>query len=173
MMRTVEVFFVIIILLGSFVIATQFAVLPSSRQAFGTNLRELSYSTLETLDAQGSLSATIFQDYDDPAWGDLQKALSASLPPNVVYNLSVYDLSANLEGTVTYQLEHSISDASFGADSDASSLLVASPNVTFTQNPQKVGESTGQNITLYILNCDDANGWWITGYTGQGLATAF
>ena len=170
-MRTVEVIFVISILLGAFIITTQFAVLPSPRQAFGTNLRELSYSTLETLDAQGSLSATIFEDSSNPAWGELQKALSASLPPNVVYNLSIYDLSANPEGILTYQLTNSISDTSFGADSDAASFLVTSADVTFTQNPQKVGETTGQNITLYILNCEDANGWWITGYTGQSLAT--
>jgi hypothetical protein len=169
-MRTVEVLFVIIILLGAFFITTQFAVLPPPSQAFGTNLRELSQSTLETLDAQGTLSETIFKNLDDPAWGDLQKAISASLPPNVVYNLSVYNLSTNLQGVVTYQLLNSISDASFGADSDASSLMLTSPNVTFTQDPQKVGESTGQNITLYILNCNDANGWWITGYTGQSLA---
>jgi hypothetical protein len=169
-MRTVEVFFVIIILLGAFVITTQFAVLPSPSQAFGTNLRELSQSTLETLDAQGTLSETIFKDYDDPAWGDLQKALSASLPPNIVYELSVYNLSTNPEGIVNYQLTNSISDASFGADSDAASLLVTSPNVTFTQDPQTVGESTGQNNTLYILNCEDANGWWITGYSPQTLA---
>ena len=171
MMRTVEVLFVIMILLGAFIITTQFAVLPSSRQAFGTNLRELSQSTLETLDAQGTLSETIFKDTSDPAWGDLQKALSASLPPNIVYNLSVYDLSEDSQGIVNYQLANSISDASFGADSDASSLMLASPNVTFTQDPQKVGESTGENITLYILNCNDANGWWITGYTGQSLAS--
>ena len=169
-MRTVEVFFVIIILLGAFVITTQFAVLPSPRQAFGTNLRELSQSTLETLDAKGIFSETIFKDYDDPAWGDLQKALSASLPPNIVYKLSVYNLSTTPEGFINYQLTNSISDASFGADSDAASLLVTSPNVTFTQDPQTVGESTGQNNTLYILNCEDANGWWITGYSPQTLA---
>ena len=170
-MRTVEVLFVIVILLGAFVITTQFAVLPSPSQAFGTNLRELSQSTLETLDAQGTLSETVFKDTSDPAWGDLQKAISASLPPNVVYNLSVYDLSADSQGVITYQLANSISDAGFGADSDASSLMLTSPNVTFTQDPQKVGESTGQPITLYILNCSDANGWWITGYTGQSLAS--
>jgi hypothetical protein len=172
-MRTIEVLFVIIILLGAFIITTQFAVLPPPNQAFGTNLRELSQSTLETLDAQGTLSETIFKNPLDPAWGDLQKAISASLPPNVVYNLSVYDLSANSQGDVNYQLAKSISDAGFGADSDASSLMLTSPNVTFTQDPQKVGESTGQPITLYILNCSDANGWWITGYTGQSLASDF
>jgi hypothetical protein len=169
-MRTVEVIFVIAILLTAFAITTQFAVLPSPRQAFGTNLRELSYSTLQTLDSKGILTATVFEDPSAPEWGDLQKALSACLPTNVVYNLSVYDLSANSQGIVSYHLENSISDASFGADSDAASYLVTSPDVTFTQDPQKVGESTGQDVTLYILNCADANGWWITGYTGQSLA---
>ena len=169
-MRTVEVLFVIIILLTSFFITTYFAVLPSSSQAFGTNLRELSQSTLAILNTDGILSATVFEDPDDPAWGDLQKALSTTLPPNIVYNLSIYDLTADPQGVVTYQLANSISDANFGADSDAASLMVTSPNVTFTEDPQKVGESTGQNITLYILNCNDANGWWITGYTGQSLA---
>jgi len=169
-MRTVEVLFVIVILLTAFLITTYFAVLPSPSQAFGTNLRELSQSTLETLDADGILSASVFEDPNDPAWTDLQKALSASLPPNMVYNLSIYDLTADSQGVVNYQLANSISDANFGADSDAASLMVTSPNVTFTQDPQKVGESTGQNITLYILNCSDANGWWITGYTGQTLA---
>ena len=170
MMRTVEVLFVIVILLTAFVITTQFAVLPSPSDAFGTNLRELSQSTLETLDMQGILSATVFEDPSDEAWGDLQKAISASIPPNMVYNFSVYDLTANSGGVVTYDLEHSISDASFGSASDVASLMVTSPDVTFTQDPQKVGESTGQNITLYILNCSDSNGWWITGYTGQSLA---
>jgi len=170
-MRTVEVLFVIVILLSAFLITTYFAVLPSPSQAFGTNLRELSQSTLETLDADGVLSETVFEDPDDPAWANLQRALSASLPPNIVYNLNVYNLSTNSDGTIVdYELTNSISDASLGADSDAASLLVTSPDVTFTQKPQKVGARTGEPVTLYILNCSDANGWWITGYTGQSLA---
>lgn len=171
-MRTVEVLFVIIIILGSFGFASQFAVLPSARQAFGTELGELAQSTLETLDAQGVLSATVFNDVGDDSWGNLQKALSASLPVNVVYNLTVYDLSED-SNAISYQLSNSVSDASFGIDSDSASLLVTSPNVTFSQDPEKVGESMGDEITLYILNCSDANGWWITGYTGQGLASDF
>ncbi len=173
MMRTVEVLFVIVILLSAFVITSQFAVLPSPTQAFGTNLRELSQSTLDTLDSKGILSQTVFADILADDWGDLQKALSASLPPNIVYNLTVYDILTESDGIVTYDLANSIADASFGGDSDAASLLVASPNVTFTEDPQKIGESAGQDVTLYILNCDDSNGWWITGYTGQGLANEF
>ncbi|WNZ28626.1 MAG: hypothetical protein IAX21_08175 [Candidatus Bathyarchaeota archaeon] len=171
MMRTVEVLFVIMIMLSSFTIATQFAVLPSATEAFGTDLGELARSTLDVLDAKGVLSATVFSD-DSDSWGDLQKALSASLPVNVVYNLTVFDLLED-SNVITYQVSNSVSDTVFGADSHSASVMVSSPEVTFTQDPEKVGESSGQDITLYILNCNDANGWWITGYTGQSLATDF
>ena len=170
-MRTVEVLFVIVILLSAFVITSQFAVLPSPRDAFGTNLRELSQSTLDTLDRQGTLSRTVFSNSQDD-WANLQKALSASLPPNIVYNLTVYDIVES-GGVVTYQVANSISDASLGTNSDSASLLVASPDVTYTKDIEKIGNRTGQEITLYILNCEDANGWWITGYTGQSLAADF
>lgn len=170
-MRTVEVLFVIIIILGAFIVATQFAVLPSPRQIFGTNLRELAVSTLQTLDATGELSRTVFKSPSDLTWGTLENALSASLPPNVVYNLSVFEISSS-GGVVTYQLVNSISDAeSLGTGSEAASYLVTSSNVTFSITPEKIGEKTGKNITLYLLNCNDANGWWITGYTAQSLAS--
>ena len=172
LMRTVEALLVIIIILGTLMIATQFAVLPSPRQIFGTNLRELALSTLETLDAKGILTETVFKSPSDPSWVDLQKALSASLPPNIVYNLSVFDISTPSDGVVTYHLINSISDASdLGVDSEVASSLVTSPKVTFSITPEKVGERTGKNITLYILNCNDSNGWWITGYTAQTLAS--
>ena len=167
-MRTVEVLFVIIIILGAFMITTQFAVLPSPRQIFGTNLRELAVSTLQTLDAKYNLGRTVFSD-DPDAWGDLQKALSASLPPNIVYNLTVFNITSS-GGAVTYYLENSISNAEgdLGVGSESASRLVTSSEVTFGITPEKIG---GENPnTLYILNCEDANGWWITGYTGQTLA---
>lgn len=171
-MRTVEVLFVIIIILGAFMLASQFAVLPSPRQIYGTNLRELAQSTLETLDTKGILTEAVFKPPSDPSWGDLQRALSASLPPNIVYNLSVLDISTPSNGIVDYQLLKSISDtSSFGVDSEAASLLLTSPSVTFSMTPERIG---GEDpITLYILNCEDANGWWITGYTGQSLASDF
>jgi hypothetical protein len=114
------------------------------------------------------LSGTAFKSSNDLAWGELQIALSACLPPNIVYNLTVYEVLSG--GTQLYTLIHSISNAeSLGVSSDASSYLVASSNVTFTVTPEKIGERGGGG-TLYILNCSDANGWWITGYTAQSLA---
>ena len=168
MMRTVEVLLVIIIITGAFIISTLFAVLPSPREVSPLNLRRLSLTTLQTLDADYALSEIVFRSTSDPEWNELQIALSACLPPNIVYNLTVYEVQSG--GQQLYQRIKSITNAgSLGVSSDAASYLTASSNVTFGVTPEKIGEHGGGG-TLYILNCSDANGWWITGYTAQKLA---
>jgi hypothetical protein len=168
MMRTIEILLVIIIITGAFITSSFFAVLPQPRQVSPLNLRRLALTTLQTLDAHYDLSETVFKSPNDPAWGALQTALSACLPPNIVYNLTVYEVLSG--GTGLYAPTMSISNAqSLGTGSDASSYLVASSNVTFSVTPEKIGEH-GSGGTLYILNCSDANSWWITGYTDQSLA---
>jgi hypothetical protein len=117
------------------------------------------------------LSQAAFDPNNVTRWASLNVALSAALPPNVLYNLTVYDVNANENGASLYDSKASISNAEvLGVTSDASSYLVASSNVTFDVTPEKIGENSGGGITLYILNCSDANGWWITGYTAQSLA---
>jgi hypothetical protein len=168
MMRTVEVLLVIIIMMGAFIIASFFAVLPQPRQVSPLNLRSLSLTTLQMLDVNYNLSGTVFKSPNDPAWNQLQIAISASLPPNIVYNLTVYQVLTG--GTQLYTAMKSISNAqSLGVGSDSSTYLATSSNVTFNVIPEKIGEHGGGG-TLYILNCSDANGWWITGYTAQSLA---
>lgn len=168
MMRTVEVLLVIIIITGAFIIASFFAVLPSPRQVSPVNLRRLALTTLQTLDQNHDLSKVAFETDNATLWGQLQIALSASLPPNAIYNLTVFEVGGG--GTELYTVLKSVSNAeNLGIASDASSYLVASSNVTFSVIPEKIGEHAGGG-TLYILNCSDANGWWITGYTAQSLA---
>jgi hypothetical protein len=173
MMRTIEVLLVAIILFSAFTITSFFAVLPSPRSVSGSSLRELSLSTVEMLDAKGDLSRTVFSSPSDPSWTSLQVALASSLPPNIVYNLTVYNIITSSSGVVTYSPLRSFSNSKgdLGAGSDASSYIVESSNVKFTATPQKIGQSSGKNVTLYILNCNDANGWWITGYSAQSLAS--
>jgi hypothetical protein len=168
MMRTIEILLVIVIITGAFVISSFFAVLPSPRQVSPTNLERLALTTLQALDASHDLSDTVFKPADDPSWISLKAALSASLPPNMVYNLTVYDVTP---GSIQlYYVSNSISNAaSMGVSTSSSSYLSASSNVTFSFTPQKVG-GQGSGGTLYILNCSDTNGWWITGYTAQKLA---
>jgi hypothetical protein len=168
MMRTIEVLLVIIIITGASLVASMYAVLPQPRRVSPINLRRLALTTLETLDSDHDLSVAVFKTSTDPAWGQLQTALSACLPPNIVYNLTVYEIS--LGTTQLYSVIESLSNAqSLGVGSDVSTYLVASSNVTFNVTPEKIGEHGGGG-TLYILNCSDSNGWWITGYSAAQLA---
>jgi hypothetical protein len=170
MMRTIEVLLVIIIILGAFLIAAFFAVLPSPRETSPLNLRRLALTTLEVLNVNYSLSEIVFKSENDSSWGELQIALSACLPPNIIYNLTVYKVLTG-NATELYEYWNSISNAeSLGVGSDAAYYLVASSNVTFKVIPEKIGERSGVGGTLYILNCSDARGWWITGYTAHSLA---
>jgi len=169
MMRSVEILLVIIILAGAFIVASSFAVLPEPRQASPVNLRRLALTTLQMLDSNHGLSEIVFSG-NSTRWSELQVALSASLPPDVVYNLTVYEVNGTGSGDALYKHVWNISNAeSLGVASDASSYFVTSSNATFTYTPEKIGEHGGGG-TLYILNCSDANGWWITGYTAQSLA---
>lgn len=169
MMRTIEVIIVIVILTGAFMTASYFVVLPWPRQVSPVNLRQLSFTTLQMLDSNHDLSKAAFETENNATLGELQITLSASLPANVIYNLTIYEISGGT--TQLYNPVASIANAeSIGATSDASTYAVASSNVTFNVIPEKIGEHSG-GITLYILNCSDANGWWATGYTAQSLAT--
>jgi hypothetical protein len=169
MMRTIEVLIVIIILAGAFVSASYYAVLPWPRQVSPVNLRRLSLTTLQVLDSDYDLSKASFNVDNETLWSNLQVALSASLPANVIYNMTLYEVGGADNSTQLYNSLKTISNAeTLGVTSDASSYLVASSNVTFNVIPEKIGEGNGG--TLYILNCSDANGWWITGYTAQSLA---
>jgi len=167
MMRTVEVIMVIVILATAFIVGSLFAVLPSPRQISSVNLRELALTTLQMLDEKDELSTIVFKNPSDASWGYLETALSAALPPNIVYNLTVYDTSIASNGTIGYNSVNSLSNAQtgLGASSETASILIPSSDVIFSVTPQKISK------TLYILNCNDANGWWITGYTAQTLAS--
>jgi hypothetical protein len=171
MIRTLEIILVIVIISGAFIATSYLTVLPSPREVSPINLRRLAFTTLQMLDSDYGLSAAAFESgnntLDSIKWSRLQTALSASLPPNVVYKLTVYNITDKSSGIYGYMKSLSNSDT-LSSTNDVSSYTVASSNVTFNFTPQKIGEANGG--TLYILNCSDANGWWITGYTAQSMA---
>jgi hypothetical protein len=170
MMRTVEVLLVIIILSTAYVGVTSLITLPSPSEVSPVALNRLAFTTLLELDSRYDLSSAVFQTSNITEWGNLQVALSAALPPNIVYNLTVYNVNTASNGAPLYSSVASFSNtANLGVDSDASSYLAASSNVTYTSTPQQIS-TNGVPITLYILNCSDTAGWWITGYTPSSLA---
>lgn len=166
MMRTVETILVVMLLIAALT-TSLFATWPSLRNASSQDLQRIALTTLETLDADNSLSETVFKPSNDSAWNDLQIALASCLPPNVVYNLTVYQILSG-SSTELYSPINSISNSkSLGESTDTASYLVTY-NATFSGTPGKIGGTYGG--TLYILNCSDSSGWWISGYTGQSLA---
>ncbi|MEM3881189.1 MAG: hypothetical protein QXD19_05540 [Candidatus Bathyarchaeia archaeon] len=169
MMRTIEVLLVIIIIFGSFVAVSFYAVLPWPREVSPMNLRRLALTTLQLLDLNHDLSRAAFDLENDTLWGNLQIALAASLPPNVVYNLTVYKLSQVSGGRLYVMVKNISNAANLGETSDVAMYSVASANATYDVTPEKIGGNS-YGSTLYILNCSDANGWWITGYTAYTLA---
>jgi hypothetical protein len=173
MMRTLEVVIVIVILLGAFVVVSYFTVLPAPRTVAPINLRRLALTTLQTLDSNHDLSRASFDVDNDTTWNHLQIALSAMLPADIIYNLTILEVNSDAIGTELYTPLKSVSNApNLGTASDASQYFVASSNVTFSVTPEQIGEHGGGG-TLYILNCSDANSWWTVGYTAQTLAQDF
>lgn len=167
MMRTIEALISVLIITGGIIAAFQMAVMPSPSTSSASQLQQLALSTLQVLDAQGYLTQTAFSPFNSPSWLALQSALASQLPSNILYNLTVFNVVTGLGGQILYQPANSLSNSPslLGVGSRSASLLVTSPNVTYTVTPQKIPR------TLYILNASDANGWWITGYTAQSLAS--
>src|SRR4030042_480099 len=171
MMRTIEVLIVIVILLASFAVISTFTVLPAPRQVAPLNLRRLALTSLQTLDFDHDLSDAAFDTDNDTTWNHVQVALSAMLPADIIYNLTIYEINSNASETKLYTRLKSVSNAeNLGVASDSSQYSLASSKVTLNVTPEKIGEH-GDGGTLYILNCSDANGWGITGYTAQSLAS--
>jgi hypothetical protein len=170
MMRTVEALLVIILLGGAYVAASSLISLPSPSQTSPTSLDMLALTTLQELDSRYDLSSAAFQTNNPTVWADIQIALAASLPANIVYNLTVYNVNPGSNGGSLYTPLDSFSNAPLlGVGSVASYYLVASSNITYVAAPKMVS-ANGFPITLYVLNCSDTAGWWITGYTPFSLA---
>jgi len=170
MMRTVEVLLVVIILGAAYLAVSSYVTLPSPTKVSPTDLNRVAFTTLQELDSRYDLSSAVFQTNNVTEWGNLQTAISAALPANMIYNLTVYNVNTASNGASLYTNIASFSDSqSLGQGSDASSYLVASSNVTYISSPQQISVN-GNPITLYILDCSDTAGWWTTGYTPSSLA---
>ena len=173
MLRTVETLFVITLVFTTFATVLYYTPLPPPRTASNIGLNELSESVLNSLDADGSLTNAAFSN-NASDWSKLLKSIDASVPVGVVYKVTAYEIDLNqANGTLSYTPiktgTNAVGDMPSGSIS--TSYTISSPNVTITQTPEKIGAKQGKALTLYILDCDDANGWWTTGFTSGTLAS--
>ena len=171
MIRTIEALFVVVIVLGSLMGVIYYIDLPSPRTVTSIGLGNLAKSTLESLNDDYFLTETVFSS-DAKAWSQLQNSLQSSFSPNIMYRLSIYDIELSATGESIYQLKRVLDNfnGDLPPESESASNILTSPDTTLNISPEKIGTRYGPGVTLYILNCEDANGWWITGYTAQTLA---
>jgi hypothetical protein len=171
MLRTLETLFVVVMVLSSLFGIIHFINTPSPRITSSTGLEDLAASTIRNLDENNFLTNTVFS-HDELAWAKLKNSIDSSLAPNIMYKLSVYSIGTSPTGEIVYNLTDSLHnfEGDLPTGSEITSITVTSPNVTYSITPEKIGARYGKQITLYVLNCGDANGWWITGYSAQSLA---
>jgi hypothetical protein len=175
MLRTVEALFMVVITFGAMLVVTNYVYIPPPRITSSIGQQEYAQDLLQRIDENKALTNAVFSESNE-GWSSITKTLVDILPPNVVFNITAYKISEDVLGTLRYVPVKTRSnfEGVFPSGSVSVSYVMTSPEVTVTQTPEKIGYKTagGQQmfITLYILKCTDANGWWITGFTGESLA---
>jgi hypothetical protein len=172
MLRTVETLFVVILVFTTLYGVQSYIQLPSPRLSSSIGLQEYAASVLMSMDNDGTLTRAAFTEGSE--WStELLRALDSTLPANTIYRLTSYQIVLNSTTGKLQYIESKTGPSGvdlFPSGSVSSTYIVTSPDVTVTQEPEKISSVNG-TLTLYILNCNDANGWWITGFTGQTLAS--
>jgi hypothetical protein len=174
MLRTVEALFMVVITFGAMLVVTNYVYIPPPRITSSIGQQEYAQDLLQRIDENKALTNAVFSESNE-GWSSITKTLVDILPPNVVFNITAYKIS-EVSGTLRYISVKNGSNFNgvFPSGSVSVSYVMTSPEATVTQTPEKIGYKAagGKQMytTLYILNCADANGWWITGYTGESLA---
>jgi len=95
-MRVVETILASFIILFALAFVNMLAVTPSSITYEATELEKIGHNVLHDLDEQRLLGRFIF--YHE--WSNFTAALMVSLPPDVYFNLTVYDSRGNVVNSV-------------------------------------------------------------------------
>ena len=94
-MRVVESIMAALIVISAVTFLYFFASAPSSQAHDTSELEKIGHNILHDIDEQGLLARYVYRS----EWGNMTSALAVSLPINVYFSLSVYDMNNN---TVNY-----------------------------------------------------------------------
>ena len=87
-MRVIETILASFIIFSALTFVNIFAVLPSSPKYETSDLEKMGHNVLHDLDEQGLLGRFV---YNETEWRELALALTIFLPPDVYFNLAIYD----------------------------------------------------------------------------------
>jgi hypothetical protein len=174
MMRTLESLFVVIIVFATLTTVFNRGVLPAPIETSSTGLQGLADSAIATLDKEGYLTQSIFEKdpvLSDVKWKSVVETIDSALPLGTVFQLKVYRIDEDpATGIINYTPLRTAGNAESGLPpgSITTSYTITNPDVTVTKIPETITPT--RSITLYILDIQEAKGWWITGYDGHTLA---
>ena len=86
--RVIETILAVSIIFAAVTFVGTFAVRPASPTYETTDLEKMGYSALHDLDQQGLLSSKVYNG----EWSDLRMVLKITIPVDVYFNLTVYNL---------------------------------------------------------------------------------
>jgi len=90
-MRVIETILASFIIFSALTFVNIFAVVPSSPKYESSDLEKIGHNVLHDLDEQGLLNRFV---YNETEWEELALALTIYLPPDVYFNLTIYDTHA-------------------------------------------------------------------------------
>ncbi len=90
-MRVIETILASIIVIAALSFVTVYTAVPSSPGFEVSDLEKMGYSVLHDLDQHSLLPQFVYAEN----WGDLRSALKITLPVDVYFNLTVYDVYGN------------------------------------------------------------------------------
>jgi len=135
-MRVIETILASFVIIFALSFVNIFAVAPTSPKYEATELEKLGYNVLHDLDKQGLLACFVY--YEE--WDNLEAALRVTLPLDVYFNMTVYDLNGNKVNDIP---------VCYGdPETFATSKVVASVTYGLTGSPIKI------NATQYQANYD-------------------
>jgi hypothetical protein len=93
-MRVIETILASFILFSALTFVNIFAVLPSSPKYETSDLEKTGHNVLHDLDEKGLLSRFV---YNKTEWAELTLALMIHLPPDVYFDLTIYDVQGTIK----------------------------------------------------------------------------
>jgi hypothetical protein len=147
-MRVIETLLAAFIIIAALSFVGIFAVSPTGSGYDVTDLEKMGYGALHELDQQGILAPLVYNQ----EWADLRTVLKITIPVDVYFNLTIYNLSGsklNGETQILYGDSTTFSDAKNVA-SVSYSLLGLPQITTFNQQVEVEADYDPRILVLQI-----------------------
>ena len=144
-MRVIETLLSSFIIIAALSFVSIFSISPTTPGYEVTDLEKMAYGALHDLDQQGILAPLVYSD-QPKSWSDLRTALKITMPVDVYFNMTIY----NLSGTeLTYPTQIVYGDST--TFSDAKNIASVSYSLTGVSYKSGTGYVANYNPRIVVL----------------------